>query len=736
MSIEAILDPLNAEQRAAVTSDAQHTLVIAGAGSGKTRVLVHRMAYLVQLRGVSPYNLMAVTFTNKAAGEMKERIQSMIPHAGGLWIGTFHGLALRLLRAHHDLVNLPSSFQILDAQDQLRLVKRLVKEMQLDEGQFPPKQVMAFINGHKEEGRRAHQVEAGYNPFVRKMQEVYQTYERTTQRSGLVDFAELLLLSYELLLKNPQVLHGYHQRFSHVLVDEFQDTNSLQYAWLRLLVGGAGTLFVVGDDDQSIYGWRGAKVENIQNFDKDFAQAKVLRLEQNYRSTNAILQAANSLIANNSERLGKNLWTDGVQGEPIKHFAALNEYEEAEFVVASLKDWQDQGHALTDAGILYRSNAQSRVLENQLIQQGLAYRIYGGLRFYDRAEIKDALAYARLMLNRHDDAALDRVLNNPPRGIGQKSQDELRELAARHGLTLWDAMLESLSQQIFSSRTLKALKDFMNLIDTLHIQLPTSGLHEQMEFLIHQSGLYPHLENQGKEESQSRLENLDELINAAKDFARALDDDLLNDNKLAHLGEFVAQASLDAGDAQAAANEDAVQLMTLHSAKGLEFPLVFLVGWEEGLFPSQLALENQQLEEERRLAYVGITRARQHLLISHAEQRTWHGKTLYQRPSRFVEEIPAELLQPLRPYKNTPNITRPGETYTDLPSKNPLRQAPRMSSAEKRPFHPGDRIRHNKFGDGIVLGFEGTGEDLAVSCFFDQVGKKQLLLSLAKLEKI
>ncbi|HHT00571.1 MAG TPA: DNA helicase II, partial [Thiomicrospira sp.] len=509
MDISFILNDLNDAQRDAVTAEDTHALILAGAGSGKTRVLVHRIAWLTQVMGFSPYNVLAVTFTNKASNEMRGRIESLIgQQAGGLTMGTFHGIAYRILRQHYQEVGLPQSFQILDSDDQKRVIKRLLKAMELDENQWPHKQIQAFINGEKEEGRRPHHIDIGHNPFVGKMVQVYKAYEELCQRSGLVDFAELLLRAHELWLKHPQVLAHYQARYKHILVDEFQDTNSLQYAWLRVLAGGSGKLFVVGDDDQSIYGWRGAKVENIRQFDEDFANVKMVKLEQNYRSTGTILKAANELIANNSTRMGKQLWSAGEEGDAIKVYEAFNEYDEARYVCTQIEAWCEQSGARSDAAVLYRSNAQSRVMEQALMQAQIPYRVYGGLRFYDRAEIKDVLSYLRLLVNREDDAAFERAYNHPPRGIGQKTADSIREVAKHNQIPLWQAA-KQLVEQGLTARAKTSVAHFLALIDNMAKEVEDLSLEDQMIKVVAQSGLQQHFEKDSSEQGQGRLENID-----------------------------------------------------------------------------------------------------------------------------------------------------------------------------------------------------------------------------------
>jgi len=755
MDISFILNDLNDAQREAVTADETHALILAGAGSGKTRVLVHRIAWLTQVMGHSPYNVLAVTFTNKASNEMRGRIESLIGHqASGLTMGTFHGIAYRILRQHHQEAGLPKDFQILDSDDQKRVIKRLLKAMELDEAQWPHKQIQAFINGEKEEGRRPHHIDIGHNPFVGKMVQVYKAYEEQCQRSGLVDFAELLLRAHELWLKQPLVLAHYQARFKHILVDEFQDTNTLQYAWLRVLAGGAGKLFVVGDDDQSIYGWRGAKVENIRQFDEDFANVKMVRLEQNYRSTETILKAANGLIANNTSRMGKQLWSAGEAGELIKVYEAFNEMDEARYVCNQIEQWCENGGARSEAAILYRSNAQSRILEQALMQAQIPYRVYGGLRFYDRAEIKDVLSYLRLLVSRADDAAFERAYNHPPRGIGQKTADTIREVAKHQEISLWEAA-EKLVETGLTPRAKSSVASFLELIDNLDDVTRELNLEDQMLKVVSQSGLQAHFEKDRSEQGQGRLENIDELINAASQFKQAnaqqnadgvesetqafanqnemegIDEDgntlLLTPTFDNPLSEFLAQAALEAGERQADEWESSVQLMTLHAAKGLEFPLVFMIGVEEGLFPSQQSHEDAaRLEEERRLAYVGVTRAEKQLMITYATRRRLHGKELFPTPSRFIKEIPQDCIEAVR---LSGSVSPAFSGYSQQPTFG-------LSSQQNETgYSIGERVFHQKFGDGTVLSTEGSGEHARIQVNFSHAGTKWLVMAYANLEK-
>ena len=643
MDVSPILSPLNDAQREAVTAPLGPVLVLAGAGSGKTRVLIHRIAWLIQTENVSPHSILAVTFTNKAAAEMRARIEKLLGMPGGaMWLGTFHGLAHRLLRLHWREAGLPQSFQILDSEDQLRLIKKIVKALELDENRWVPREVQYFINKHKDEGRRPQHLKDGGDPTQRQMISLYQEYEQNCARAGAVDFAELLLRAFELWRDQPDLLRHYRTRFRHVLVDEFQDTNSIQYAWIRLLVGTEGCPFAVGDDDQSIYRWRGARVENLQKYSQDYPQAKLYRLEQNYRSTGSILDAANALIANNSSRLGKNLWTSGGRGDAVKVYAAFNERDEADFVIGRIQQWIAQGGARRETAILYRSNAQSRVFEEALIQHRIPYKVYGGLRFFERAEIKDALAYLRLIANRDDDASFERIVNLPTRGIGAKTIDQLRETARGAGSSLWRAAGAALGDTTAGRGSL-ALHGFLALIERLGRDIDGMPLHEQVDHVINNSGLIEHFKKDKADRGEARIENLEELVSAARGYEP-------EDQELPPLQSFLAHAVLESGETQGDAWDDCVQMMTLHTAKGLEFPLVFLAGIEDGLFPHQRSLnELESLEEERRLCYVGITRAMQQLYLTYAEQRRMHGVDSYNAPSRFIQELPPALLEEVRP---------------------------------------------------------------------------------------
>lgn len=719
MDVSYLLESLNDKQREAVAAPRSNMLVLAGAGSGKTRVLVHRIAWLLAVENASPFSVMSVTFTNKAAAEMRHRIEELVGTSeGGMWIGTFHGLAHRLLRAHHLDAGLPQDFQILDSEDQIRLIRRLIKAMNLDEKQWPAKQGCWYINGKKDEGLRPQHVESYGNPVEATWLRIYQAYQEACDRAGLVDFAELLLRAHELWLNKPAILQHYRDRFTNILVDEFQDTNSIQYAWVRMLAGDTGKVMIVGDDDQSIYGWRGAQVENIQRFLKDFPGAVTIRLEQNYRSTNNILKAANALISHNSDRLGKNLWTDGEDGEPISLYCAFNDLDEARYVVGRIRQWHENGGALADCAILYRSNAQSRLQEEALLQAALPYRIYGGQRFFERQEIKDALAYLRLISNRHDDAAFERVVNTPTRGIGDRTLDVVRQTARERELTLWESCGVLLEEKALAGRAASALGRFLELINLLAQETDDLPLHVQTDRVIRDSGLRAHYEQEKGEKAQARIENLEELVTATNQFSYQDADE-----GLTPLQAFLSHAALESGEGQADRYQDAVQLMTLHSAKGLEFPQVFIVGVEEGMFPGMMSMEeSSRLEEERRLAYVGVTRAMQKLTLTYAETRRLYGKEVYHRPSRFIGELPPECVEEVRlraTVSRPVNHQRLGTPIT----------------ANDSGYTLGQRVRHPKFGEGTIINMEGNGEHTRLQIAFQGEGIKWLVASYAKLEK-
>lgn len=722
MDVSYIIDPLNDAQRQAVCAPASNILVLAGAGSGKTRVLVHRIAWLMQAENISPYGILAVTFTNKAAAEMRGRIENLlgIP-SSGLWVGTFHGIAHRLLRAHWKEAELPQAFSIMDSEDQHRALKRVVRQMGLDEKRWIPREAQWWINARKDEGLRPDNIEHKNDTYLRHMIEIYREYEAMCQRNGSLDFAELLLRAYELWVKRPDVLQHYQQRFKNILVDEFQDTNTIQYAWIKILAGNTANVFVVGDDDQSIYGWRGAQIENIYKFSKDYKNASNFRLEQNYRSTGNILNASNALIANNADRMGKELWTDGSDGELIEIYSAFNETEEARYIVDKIIAWTDQGGFRAENAILYRSNAQSRVLEEALMQSGTPYRIYGGLRFFERQEIKDALAYLRLLANKSDDASFERIVNVPTRGIGNKTIDLVRSSARENGISMWQATLQLIEQGEITSRALTALQQFIDLISGMQSDLSSMELYEQIEHVIHQSTLIAHFEKEKGEKGRNRIENLDELVNAGRSFEQ----DDWEESDLDKMSAFLSHASLEAGEGQASEGEDSVQLMTLHSAKGLEFKQVFLAGMEEGLFPhSRSSEESGRLEEERRLCYVGMTRAMEKLTLSHAEKRRLYGEEKYAPASRFITEIPDEYTQQVRMQGSATPVSNQYGTYPVQKEK---------AVREAAPVQLGQRVYHQKFGEGVVLNYEGEGRHARIQINFDGLGSKWLVMEYANL---
>lgn len=722
MDVSYLLDGLNDKQREAVSAPEQDMLVLAGAGSGKTRVLVHRIAWLVQVMNHSPLAVMAVTFTNKAAAEMRGRIERLMGRdVRQMWIGTFHGLAHRLLRAHYKDAGLPQNFQILDSDDQLRLIKRTIRALNLDEKHWPAKQAQWYINAKKDDGLRPRHIDA-YDIAEKTQKSIYEAYQEACDRAGLVDFAELLLRAHELIRDNTHVREHYQRRFRHVLVDEFQDTNAIQYAWVRLLAGQDNRVTIVGDDDQSIYGWRGAQVENLQHFLRDFPKAVTIRLEQNYRSTSTILNAANEVIANNSDRLGKDLWTDGVSGEPIKIYAAFNEQDEARYVVGRIQQWLEQGNALQDVAILYRSNAQSRVLEETLLYASLPYRIYGGLRFFDRQEIKDALAYLRLIASRRDDAAFERVINTPTRGIGDRTLSLIREASRSEQLPLWEAARFLLREHRLTGRANKAVTVFIELVNKLEDLCADLSLARQADMAISQSGLMAMYEAEKSEKAQTRVENLRELISATESFMPT------GEEGMTPLAEFLAHAALEAGEEQADEHQDAVQLMTLHSAKGLEFPLVFMVGVEEGLFPSQQSVgEPGRLEEERRLCYVGMTRAMRELVITYAESRRLYGQEQFNRKSRFIGELPPDAIEEVRT-----------QTRVSAPDhqRSRFHSGASHETFEQTGYQLGQRVLHASFGEGTVLNYEGSGAQSRIQVNFDDRGSKWLVVAYAKLTPI
>ncbi len=721
MDVSEIFESLNEPQRQAVTSDSKNLLVLAGAGSGKTRVIAHRVAWLIKAGGINPHSILTVTFTNKAAREMRGRIEGIVEQEmGNFWCGTFHGISHRLLRAHWEEAGLRREFAILDSEDQYRVIKRVSKSLGLDDTKWPPRQIQWFINKQKDECRRSKDVETADDYFAEKMNEVYAAYEELCERESLVDFGELLLRTYLLLKTNENVLDHYKKRFRHILVDEFQDTNEVQYQFLKLLCEGEGHIMSVGDDDQSIYGWRGAKSENINRFTKDYKNTEIIRLEQNYRSTSIILGAANAVIENNQGRMGKELWTEQKEGEPISIYSAYNEDDEARYVVGSIQNWMEQGRDLNEVAILYRSNAQSRALEEAILREGLAYRIYGGLRFYERAEIKNAMSYLRLVFGREDDAAFERVINIPPRGIGAKTLDIIRSRAQKIETSLWKACQDLLETDGLTPRASQSVEGFLSDFEDLEIETKDLPLRDLVDHVIQRSGLIEYHKKEAGEKGRTRVENLAELVTAASDF----EPEPLDDAEEIPLKLFIDHAALDAGETQASDHESAIQLMTLHSAKGLEFPLVFITGFEEGLFPHKLSIEEaDQLQEERRLCYVGMTRSMERLFIVHAEMRNLHGTETFNPPSRFLREIPEELTLEVR-------------TGGSIPRRNTLSGKVSKGEVPDTEFKLGQRVFHEVFGEGVILNYEGQGSNARVEVNFDSSKTKWLMVSYAKLQNI
>jgi len=727
-SQDPLLAGLNNKQLEAVTLPQQSALILAGAGSGKTRVLTARIAWLIQTGQVSPTGLLAVTFTNKAAKEMLTRITASLPiNTRGMWVGTFHGLCNRLLRAHHREAGLPQSFQILDIADQLSVIKRLMKLMNVDDEKYPPKQVQNFINGCKDEGLRAHAVEA-YDAHSQKMREIFDAYDKQCQRDGVADFAELLLRCYELLERDANIRQHYQSRFKYILVDEFQDTNRLQYLWLKLLAGHGNCMFAVGDDDQSIYGFRGARVGNMRDFEKDFNVQNIVKLEENYRSHSNILDAANAIISHNNNRLGKNLWTSAGAGEPVRVYDAYNDTDEAQFIVDEIKMLHCEGTSLGEIALLYRSNAQSRILEQALFSANLPYRVYGGLRFFERAEIKHALAYMRLIANANDDTALLRVINFPARGIGARSLEQLQEAARAHDCSIWQAAINKVGNGKLGG---KGIEGFVALIRQMIDEAYGIRLSELTELAINKSGLMAHYQND--KEGEDRIENLQELVTAAVSFTNQ---DFGNHNNVDGeteqdlLTQFLSHASLEAGEHQADVGHEALQLMTVHASKGLEFKVVFISGLEEGLCPHEQSLyENAGLEEERRLMYVAVTRARQRLYLSHAQSRMLHGKVRYGIASRFLDEIPEKLLKHI----NSKPVSKPSYSrdYNELPQIMRTQQSSDQKNA--MPWKVGQQVNHTKFGNGVVVSYEGNASDMRVQVNFGREGLKWLAMEFAKL---
>ncbi|ATF09363.1 DNA helicase II [Candidatus Enterovibrio altilux] len=723
MDVSHLIDGLNDKQCEAVAAPLGNYLILAGAGSGKTLVLVHRIAWLMQEELSAPFSVLAVTFTNKAAAEMRGRIERLMHGtASNLWCGTFHGLCHRILRTHHLDANLPQDFQILDSDDQQRLLRRLIKARNLDEKSWPVRQASWYINTKKDEGLRPQHIDSQFDSIDKTWQNIYSAYQEACNRAGLVDFSELLLRCHELLRDKAHIREYYQKRFKHILVDEFQDTNNIQYAWLRMMVGTQANVMIVGDDDQSIYGWRGAQIENIQRFIHDFTEVKTIRLEQNYRSTGNILKASNHLIENNTERMGKSLWTDGSEGELISVYCAFNELDEARFIVGKIKSWQNYGGTLNDCAMLYRNNAQSRILEEALIQAGLLYRIYGGMRFFERQEIKDSLAYLRLMANRLDDAAFERVVNTPTRGLGDRTLETIRLAARDRGATMWETSVQLLEEQVLAGRTAHSLRRFIELVNTLENDTCEMALFQQTDYMIKNTGLRAMYEAEKGEKAQARIDNLEELVTATRQY------EVPEEVKetMSTLSAFLSHAVLEAGEWQADEFDDAVQLMTLHSAKGLEFPLVFMVGVEEGMFPRQmLSAENGRLEEERRLCYVGMTRAMKKLFITHTETRRMYGKTMFHKASRFIRELPEECVEEVR---MRVQVSRPAA------ATGRFSQIQKQSNFNQTGFALSQRVQHPKFGEGTIINFEGSGNQSRVQVAFNSAGIKWLVTQYAKLK--
>ena len=732
----SLLDGLNPQQLEAVTLPHQSALILAGAGSGKTRVLTTRIAWLIQTGQIGPQSLLAVTFTNKASREMLIRISGMLPiNTRGMWVGTFHGLCNRFLRAHHRDAGLPQTFQILDSADQLAMVKRVMKSMNIDDEKYPPKQAQYFINNAKEQGLRAAKVEA-FDDFSRRLVTVYETYDAQCNREGVVDFAELLLRCFELLSRNEILREHYRARFKHILVDEFQDTNRLQYFWLKLLAGPSNSIFAVGDDDQSIYAFRGARAGNMLDFEQDFHIERVIKLEQNYRSQGNILDAANALIRNNRSRLGKNLWTSQGSGEPLRLYEAVTDFEEAAYILEEVNQLKNEGAALSDIALLYRSNAQSRVLEHALFSAGVSYRVYGGLRFFERQEIKHALAYLRLTANQDDDGAFLRVVNFPTRGIGARGIEQLQEVAAGRGISLWQAACAN----TLTGKAGTSIAAFVRLIESMLSACENLLLPEIIDHVVETSGLTAFYQNE--REGADRIENLAELTNAAAAFvatdgpiAQVTEDGEIQAQGNAALAAFLAHASLEAGEHQAGPGADALQLMTVHSAKGLEFHAVFITGLEEGLFPHEnSASEEDGLEEERRLMYVALTRARRRLYLTHTQTRMLHGQTRYNVASRFLDELPEQLIKRVNSTKYSGFVSAPGFS-AGLSAEFDAGSAAKPPKIETTVsgWLVGQNVVHAKFGTGVIINAEGRGADARVQVNFRNAGVKWLALEYAKL---
>ena len=724
MDVSHILDNLNDDQRNAVTSEKQHLLVLAGAGSGKTRVLVHKVAWEVEALGKNPSSIMAVTFTNKAANEMRSRIETLLQsQIFDSWVGTFHGLSHKLLKRFHKEADLSSGFTILDSDDQLRIIKRISKEFNLDEATWPARQSQWQINSWKDEGIRSSKVNEDGDFYTETVNKIYKEYEETCNRDDLVDFGELILKSYEVIKKSPSVKTFFESRFESVLIDEFQDTNTIQYKWLQEIASAKTKITAVGDDDQSIYGWRGAKVEHVNSFTEDYNNTEVIRLEQNYRSTSVILNAANSLIDNNKDRLGKNLWTEKIDGENIILYQAYNEQDEARYVADVLKDWMHKGGAYEETAILYRSNAQSRAIEEALLRISIPYRIYGGLRFYERLEIKNAIAYLKVIFNNNDNPSFERSVSNPTRGVGEKTLNKIRQTSKKYNISYIKASAKLIDEGNISGRGGAGLKDYLEFVAGCKNFIEENTLSELMELIIKETGLYAYHGKEAGEKGKTRTENLEELITATKNFEQSIKEEITN-SQIAE--KYLDIISLDSGDRQASEHDDAAQLMTMHSAKGLEFKLVILTGLEESLFPHGRSMESSsQLEEERRLCYVAITRAMEKLYITHAESRRLHGTDTFNPPSRFLKEIPKDLIDEIRP-----------RAQTNIPYNRKDFNETKIEFEIDIGISLGQKVRHKKFGEGIVLNYEGSGESARVQVNFEDSGTKWLVMSYANLEKM
>ena len=724
MDVSHILDKLNDDQRNAVTSEKQHLLVLAGAGSGKTRVLVHKIAWQVEAIGINPSAIMAVTFTNKAANEMRSRIESLLkaPMLDS-WVGTFHGLSHKLLKRFHNEAGLSSGFSIIDSDDQLRIIKRISKEIGLDEATWPARQSQWQINNWKDDGLRSKNIKVDGDFYTETVNKIYKEYEDISQRDHLVDFGELLLKSYETLINSKAVKTFFQTRFKSVLIDEFQDTNTIQYKWLQEIASDKSYVTAVGDDDQSIYGWRGAKVEHVNSFSEDFKNTEVVRLEQNYRSTNVILNAANALIGNNKERLGKNLWTEKIDGEQIILYQAYNEQDEARFIADILNDWMNKGGAYSEAAVLYRSNAQSRAIEEALLRVSIPYRIYGGLRFYERLEIKNAIAYLKIIFNNNDNPSFERSISNPTRGVGEKTLAKIRNTAKKYNISYIKASAKLLDEGSISGRGGAGLKDYLEFVAGCNTFIQENLLSELMELIIKETGLYAYHAKEPGEKGKTRTENLEELITATKNFEQSVTEKKSNEEIAKSYLDII---SLDSGDRQASEHDDAAQLMTMHSAKGLEFKLVLLTGLEESLFPHGRSMESvSQLEEERRLCYVAITRAMEKLYITHAESRRLHGTDTFNPPSRFLREIPKDLIDEIRP-----------RAQTNIPYNRKDFEETKNEFEEEIGISLGQKVHHKKFGEGIVLNYEGSSDSARVQVNFDNYGTKWLVMAYANLKKL